>query len=241
MLAAPYFEEDALIAPVRNMAVIGLAAGTIAKQFTQVFGPVAIDGIELDPDIVQVGREYFALDEPNINVIVGDGRYELNQLEEQYDVITLDAYKVPYIPWHLTTQQFFGEVKDHLTDRGVLAMNVGRVPNDRRLVEAVTSTLLKEFPTVHTIDVPGSLNTILVATVRSTSSQTLSANLASLGAEQDPLLVRALQTAVDNVVATKASEIVFTDERAPVETMIDSIVIRYLLEEGPGALPGLGN
>jgi spermidine synthase len=240
MLAAPYFEEVAFSGPVRNMAVIGLAAGTIPKQFTQVFGPIPIDGIELDPDIVQAGREYFALDEPNINVIVGDGRYELNQLKEQYDVITLDAYKVPYIPWHLTTQQFFGEVKDHLTDRGVLAINVGRVPNDRRLVEAVTSTLLKEFSTVHTIDVPGSLNTILVATVRPTSSQNLYANLAFLGAEQDPLLVRALQTAAENIVTTIASEVVFTDEKAPVETMIDSIVIRYLLEEGPGALPGLG-
>jgi hypothetical protein len=109
------------------------------------------------------------------------------------------------------------------------------------LVEAVTATLLREFPTVHAIDVPGSLNTILVATVRTTNSQTLSENLASLEADTDSLLVRALETAVDNVVETKASDVVFTDERAPVETMIDSIVIRYLLEEGPSALPGLGS
>ena len=76
-----------------------------------------MDGIELDPAIVQAGRDYFALDDPNINVIVGDGRYELNQLQSAYDVITLDAYKVPYIPWHLTTQEFFQEVRVHLSDR----------------------------------------------------------------------------------------------------------------------------
>ena len=41
------------------------------------------------------------------------------------------------------------------------------------------------------------------------------------------------------VTPTVASEVLFTDQRAPVETIIDSIVIRYLLEEGPAGLPAL--
>lgn len=240
MLAAPYFNEPPQTNPVEKMAVVGLAAGTIPKQFVQVFGPIPVDGIELDPEIVAAGRDYFALNEPNINVIVGDGRYELNQLSGGYDVITLDAYKVPYIPWHLTTQDFFEEVRGQLKADGVLAVNVGRVPGDRRLVEAITATLLTVFPTVHTIDVPGSLNSIVVATVQPTSADNLRENLAQIGGTADPLLVAALQTAIDNVVPTVASEVVFKDERAPVETMIDSIVLRYLLEEGPSGLPGIG-
>jgi Ca2+-dependent lipid-binding protein len=127
-----------------------------------------------------------------------------------------------------------------LKDDGVVAVNVGRVPGDRRLVEAITATLLTVFPTVHTIDVPGSLNSIVVATVRPTSADNLRQNLAQVGGTADPLLVAALQTAIDNVVPTVASDVVFKDERAPVETMIDSIVLRYLLEEGPSGLPGLG-
>ena len=139
MLAAPYFNEGPVT--VDNLAVIGLAAGTIPKQYGRVFGPIPIDGIELDPAIVEAGRDYFALDDPNINIIVGDGRYELNQLSDTYDVITLDAYKVPYIPWHLTTREFFQEVRAHLAADGVLAINVGRAPHDRRLVEAVVGHL----------------------------------------------------------------------------------------------------
>ena len=77
MLAAPYFNGAG---HCRHLAVVGLAAGTIPKQYTRVFGPMPIDGIELDPAIVQAGARYFALDEPNINVIIGDGRYQLNQL-----------------------------------------------------------------------------------------------------------------------------------------------------------------
>ncbi len=236
MLAAPYFTAQP---DSQRMAVIGLAAGTIPKQMTRVFGPIPIDGIELDPAIVQAGRDYFDLTEPNINVIVGDGRYQLNQLTAQYDLITIDAYKVPYIPWHLTTREFFGEVKAHLTDDGVTAINVGRAPNDRRLVDAIAATLLAVFPTVHAIDVPGSLNTILVATVQPTTPDNLARNLARLGAV-DPLLRAAMETAVTHLVPTTPADVIFTDERAPVETIVDSLVIRYLLQEGATGLPGLG-
>ena len=238
MLAAPYFNANAT--PPRNLAVIGLAAGTIPQQFTEVFGPIPVAGIELDPAIVQAGRDYFNLRQPNIHVIVGDGRYELNRLTRRYDVITLDAYKVPYIPWHLTTREFFREVRAHLTEQGVIAINVGRVPDDRRLVEAMTATLLTVFSSVHTIDVPGSLNTILVATVVETDGVNLGDNLARLGADAPPLLVSVLRVAADNIVPTVPGQVVFTDERAPVETIIDSLVIRYLLQQGPAGLPGLG-
>ncbi|MCB8983127.1 MAG: fused MFS/spermidine synthase [Ardenticatenaceae bacterium] len=238
MLAAPYFNQGPV--QVDKAAVIGLAAGTIPKQLTRVFGPIPIVGIELDPAIVQAGRDYFAMTEPNLQVIVGDGRYQLNQLNETYDLITIDAYKVPYIPWHLTTREFFHEVQAHLSPTGVVAVNVGRAPQDRSLVEAMTATLLTVFPSVHAIDVPGALNTILVATMQPTAPENAAVNLAQLAANADPLLRATLETAVSNLAPNKPSAVVFTDERAPVETIVDSLVLRYLLQEGPAGLPGLG-
>lgn len=237
MLAAPYFNSAP--APLERMAVVGLAAGTIPKQFTQVFGPFPIDGIELDPVIVQVGIDYFDLTEPNINLIVGDGRYQLNQLSGPYDLITLDAYKVPYIPWHLTTREFFAEARARMTEDGVLAVNVGRAPDDRRLVDAIAATLLEVFPTVHAIDVPGALNTILVATAQPTLPEYLRTNWQALPPDAHPLLRDALETAVTHLVPVTPADIIFTDERAPVETLIDSLVLRYLLQEGMAGLPGL--
>lgn len=234
MLAAPYFNES--VDDVETMAVIGLAAGTIPKQYIQVYENIAIDGIELDPAIAQAGRDYFAMNDPQLNVIIGDGRFELNQLDGQYDIITLDAYKVPYIPWHLTTRQFFEEIAAHLNSDGVLAMNVGRAPEDRRLVDALTATLQTVYPTVYAIDVPGSLNTILVATMEPTRALNLVENREKLTGDVDPLLEAALETAVSNLVPITPSDIIFTDERAPVETLIDSLVMRYLLREGMAGL-----
>jgi spermidine synthase len=238
MLAAPYF--NAIPTTPERMAVIGLAAGTIPKQFTRVFGPIPIDGIELDPAIIDVGRRYFDLNEPNIRAITGDGRYALSALSGPYDVITLDAYKVPYIPWHLTTREFFAEVGDRLSETGVLAINVGRVPDDRRLVDAVSATLLTVFPTVHAIDVPGTLNTILVATIQPTTTGDLHANLAELSPAADPLLQDALATAAANLTPINADGPVMTDDRAPTEAISDLIVLRYLLHNGPSALGSFG-
>ena len=55
-----------------------------------------------------------------------------------------------------------------------------------------------------------------------------------------PLLRRVLETAVVHQAPINPSEVIFTDERAPVETIIDSLVIRFLLQSGPNSLPGLG-
>ena len=114
------------------------------------------------------------------------------------------------------------------------------MPGDRRLVDGVAATLLTVFPSVHAIDVPGTLNTILVATQRPTTADSLAANLAALPPDADPLLRDALATAAANLAPITPGGVVFRDDRAPVETISDSIVIRYLLEMGPGGLGTLG-
>ncbi len=236
-LAAPFFNAPPhRPADVRSLALVGLAAGTISKQYTTAFGPIPIDGIEIDPAIVEVGRDYFAMTEPNLNVIVGDGRYELARSERLYDVIGVDAYRLPYIPWHLTTQEFFRQARAHLTDRGVLVINVGRTQRDRSLVEAMTATLMTVFPAVHVMDVPGTFNTILAATLQPTAAENLAQNAALLDPEAPPMLRDALTYAQAALRPTIASEIIFTDDRAPVEMLTNQIVIDYVLSGGVDTL-----
>lgn len=226
-LVAPYFNARP---EVRNMALVGLAAGTVAKQYTGVFGPVPIDGIEIDPAVVEVGRRYFDMTEPNLNVIVGDGRWELEQLPGKYSVIGVDAYKPPYIPWQMTTREFFEIVRGHLADDGVLVINVGRTPGDRRLIEALSGTLSAVFPSVHVVDVPNTgFNSMMYATMQPTSASNLADNLARLPADAHPVLRAALTDAAANLKPTPASTTVFTDDWAPVEQYADAIVLGYFL------------
>ncbi|MFN8448380.1 MAG: fused MFS/spermidine synthase [Anaerolineae bacterium] len=230
-LSAPYFNA-APFAPqdVHSLAIVGLAGGTIARQYSHVYGSIPIDGIEIDPGIVEAGEKYFDLDTmPNLNIYVEDGRYMLNKLKRTYTVVGIDAYRPPYIPFHLTTVEFFEEVRSHLEDDGAVVVNVGRTNTDRRLVDAMTATLLQVFPSVHAMDVPSSFNTILVATVQPTSDENLSANLAALPADAAPLLRDTLALAERSLTSVRASDLVFTDDRAPVESLVDSLVINFLL------------
>jgi spermidine synthase len=232
-LTAPYYNQPPFHPDrVQSLAIIGLAAGTIARQHFAVYPSIQIDGIEIDPGIVDAAAQYFDMNEqmmPNLRVFTQDGRYILNQLDRQYSVIAIDAYRPPYIPWHLTTVEFFEEVSRHLTDEGAIAINVGRTTTDRRLVDAMTSTLLQVFPSVHAMDVPRSFNTILVATVQPTSSENLNANLFALPPETHPLLRDALLWGHNQQVDIANSNIIFTDDRAPVETLVDSLVLNFLL------------
>ncbi len=233
-LAAPYFASPA-VAPesIDRVAIIGLAGGTIARQYTAVYGPIAIDGIEIDPGIVEAGRRYFGMTMPNLNVIVDDGRYALSRLQGDYDLVAIDAYRVPYIPWQLTTVEFFQEVQGRLAPNGVVMINVGRTAADRRLVDAMTATLLQVYPSVHAIDVPGSFNTMLVATQTQTTPEFLASNLSALPETIHPFLAEALALAYRSLVPVHPSTVVFTDDRAPVETLINAMVLEFILGEDP--------
>jgi len=236
-LAAPFFNPAPMeLSDVKRVGLIGLAGGTIAKQYSEVFGPVPIDGWEIDPEIIRVGREYFDMNEPNLNAIVADGRWGLEQSNELYSVIAVDAYRAPYIPWQLTSVEFFQSVADHLDDRGVLAINVGRTAEDRRLIEALAGTIQAVFPSVHLVDVPGSFNSLLYATREPTQATNLVENLLALEEQgAPPELLDVLNRAALNIRTTPDTDIIFTDDRAPVERLINSIVLQFAL----GGMEGL--
>jgi spermidine synthase len=241
-LAAPYFNSPPFtMDEVDSLAIVGLAAGTIARQYTHVYGDILIDGVEIDPGIVEVGARFFQMNEtfmPHLNVWVEDGRYALNQFEHQYDVVAIDAYRPPYIPAHLTTVEFFREIQSKLQFDGVVAINVGRTPTDRRLVAAMTNTLLQVFPSVHAMDVPRSFNTILVATNVPTTDSNLLTNLSDISSVAPPLLLDSLEVGSTSIVPLGSSSLVFTDDRAPLESLVDSLVVEYLLSGGISELSG---
>ncbi len=221
-LVAPYFASPD--AP-RDALMIGLAAGTTARAYTLVFGAIPIDGVELDPAIVAVGREYFAMTQPNLRAIADDGRNFLRRARA-YDVIAIDAYRQPYIPFHLTTVEFFGETRAHLTPRGVVAVNAARVRNDHRLVDALAATMRQVFPSVYLIDHPNDANTLIVATNPPTHLDDFRANAARL---TDPNLRLVAAQSLPNARVATSEAPIFSDDHAPVENLIHDIIFRFAL------------
>lgn len=232
VLVAPFFNPAPYAAGnVRSMAIVGLAAGTTARQASLVYPNIQIDGIEIDPKIVDAARAYFDMNEPNLNVIIQDGRYALENSPRSYDIISVDAYRPPYIPWHMTTREFFQTVYNHLNDNGTMAINVGRSPNDRRLIEALVGTIRSVFPSVYVMDLPDSFNSIVFATRQPTRVENLAENFAALLQQpQTPaLLMDTMAITLTNLQPTPDSNIVYTDDLTSIEWLTNDLVMDFLL------------
>ena len=166
-----------------------------------------------------------------MNAIPEDGRYGLAHSNQLYTIIAVDAYRPPYIPWHLTTREFFQVVRDHLTDDGVAVINVGRSPTDRRLIEGLVGTMSSVFPSIYVMDVPNTFNSIVYATRQSTEINNLYANFDYLNRKGNipPLLMESLARTVTYLQPTPSSQVVFTDDLAPIEWITNNMVLSYVL------------
>jgi len=145
-----------------------------------------------------MGSQYFGLNEPNVQAITQHGRYYLRTTSKQYDLISVDAYQTPYIPFQMTTEEFFREVGQHLTPDGSVVINVGRTPADVRLVDVIARTMRAIFPAVYVINVPAPPGTLILNSLIVANRQP--ATLAMIGARmqelQNPVLRALAQQAV---------------------------------------------
>src|SRR6266536_3278816 len=231
-LIAPFFNKAPFTqSQVRRVGVIGLGAGTIPREFSAIYGPIPIDGVEIDGTIVKLAQQYFHMNEPNLHVIVEDGRYYLRTAKVLYDEIGIDAYQQPYVPFQLTTSEFFQEVRSHLTPTGVAVINAGRTCCDFRLVEALAQTMRSVFPNVYIIDTQRFENSLVIGTNAPTSLSNFYSNTAGLS---NPSLksIADASIAYGHIREEKTTSVYFTDDRAPVEQLIDQIIFDAVQKGG---------
>jgi len=231
-LIAPFFNKAPFTqSQVRRVGVIGLGAGTIPREFSAIYGPIPIDGVEIDGTIVKLAQQYFHMSEPNLHVIVEDGRYYLRTAKVLYDEIGIDAYQQPYVPFQLTTSEFFQEVRSHLTPTGVAVINAGRTCCDFRLVEALAQTMRSVFPNVYIIDTQRFENSLVIGTNAPTSLSNFYSNTAGLS---NPSLksIADASIAYGHIREEKTTSVYFTDDRAPVEQLIDQIIFDAVQKGG---------
>ncbi len=231
-LVGPFFYANRRPENIRRIAIIGLAAGTTARQAAAVFPNVVIDGFEIDPKIVDVGRKYFDMNMPNLNVIIQDGRWGLMSTLEKYDLICVDAYRPPYIPPHLTTQEFFQIAADHLKPDGSLVINVGRSPGDRRLINGLATTLGTIFSSIYVMDIPDTFNSMIYATLQPTDLVNFQANLSDLIARQgvNTILTDSMTLMLENIQPAPENTVVFTDDRSPIEWITNTMILNFFLQ-----------
>lgn len=209
----------------RSAVVLGLAGGTLSRQLAEFYPDLHLTGVEIDPQIVDVAQRWFELDSQGVQTVIEDGRSYLQATDEQFDFVFIDVFANEYyIPWHMTTEQFFQTVAAHQPQDGIIAMNIGSNGEDSKLFQAMLSTLQTVYPYIYTVAIPDSLNYAVYA-----SRQPLDPlALATLSNSERPqnLAIRLWQPFVaQHTVAP------LTDDRAPVELYTEAMIWDYIFNQ----------
>ena len=207
----------------RRVAILGNAAGTAARMYDHYFPAARVDGVEIDGELTEIGRRYFDLPAGrNVQTHTDDARPWLRRSPGGYDVIVVDAYRQPYIPFYLATREFFALVRERLAAGGVVVVNVGHPEGNDDLERVIGRTMAAELPTVLRDPLEDS-NTLLLGSEAPASSGQLRRSIPELPKD------------LGNLAAIEAARIgprlpggeVYTDDRAPVEWLIDRSILGY--------------
>lgn len=223
-MAAPFMaginDKDDL-----NILILGNGTGTYATQCKRYLGDVDIVGVEIDEKITKLAIEYFELP-ADVPVITYDGRAYLNAIEDKYDVIMVDAYQDITIPFQMSSVEFFELVRDHLTDDGVMVVNMNmKSSGDGNINQYLADTISNVFSNVYTVDVARGTNIELFASNNTKVIDVFGENVKEIEVSDLSFMMERVS---DNLIAYEPGEYLLTDDKAPVEVlgmrMIDEII-----------------
>jgi hypothetical protein len=166
-------------------------------------------------------------DNPRLTVHDADARPFLRRTGERYDLIVVDAYHQPYVPFYLATREFFRLARARLEPGGILALNVASVPGDESLLDGISGTLLHEFDWV-AVWPALRFNKILLGfdDPQPASPEEVVADGPAALKPLRELMLRQLQP------VTEKARRPWTDDRAPVEWVTDRMIVEYAARGG---------
>jgi spermidine synthase len=213
--------------PPRSMAILGNGAGTTVRAYEALFPQTEIDGVEIDGELTELGKKWFGLRErPNVRLHTDDARPFLRRADRRWETIIIDAYRQPYIPFYLTTKEFFALVHSRLEPGGAVVINVGHPADSDQLEKMLAAGLRTAFAHVAR-DPVRDVSTLLVASDREPSAQLLRDAIPDVDPRVRPVLAASALRLAPGLTGGP----VFTDDRAPVEWLIDRSIVSYAAGE----------
>ena len=235
-----YFHLGMMFNPsFTEVLFVGGGAFTGPKNFLAVYPDVSIDVIEIDPDVIDVAKKYFDLqDDPRLQIFNDDARKHLTAFDKKYDIIILDAYASTYVPYHLMTHEFFQTLEERLEPDGVIVSNfIGSIEGrNSQMVKAVYHTITQTFPVNYVFPTESSPNNIQNVMIVS-SNQPYDFDREDLYeiAKNNPSSYLVDELSFDDHFYQKSIDVsnapIITDQRNPLEVMINPITSKPYVQE----------
>ncbi len=212
-----------------SVCILGLGTGTYSEQCLKYFNISEIDGVEIDGKIIELAHTYFDLPK-EVNTFEADGRAFIDSSDKKYDVIMVDAFRDITIPFQMSSVEFFNSVKNHLTENGVMVVNLNMPSSQKENInDYLKGTISSCFSSVYTC--VASSNVILLASENTNVQEELTKNIYKIKNNQ---LRSLMSTVKNNLVEVEKTNLILTDDKAPVEVLgmkvLDEIIAEELLD-----------
>ena len=211
-----------------RVLILGLAGGTAARQIDLFYRgrrPLRIDGVEIDPVVIEAGRRFFELDAiASLRVHLADGRRFLASTPGRYDLIIADAYQGFYIPFPMVTREFYEVALDRLSEDGVFAINLATDSEAAPLLASFDATLAAVFSHVARFEVENEsvpFSNFVYAASAGPLAPPLQENLPTPLRREIGPAIRSGWTRV----ASEPGALVFRDDHAPIEFFTDRVLL----------------
>lgn len=219
----------------RRVLILGNAGGTAATAMRALDPNVVVDAVDYDQQLAELGKRWFGLGGDRLNLRTGDARVVLRRSEPGYDAILVDAYRQPYIPFHLSTREFFTLARERLVPGGVVIVNVGHPEGDDELEKVLAATMraaglrsvLRDPAQSHNTQLVGAVDPLQPASLERAAAlaEGRSATGAGVRAPATPADLAYLASTMRDTAArlepARRGGPVYTDDKAPVELLID--------------------
>jgi spermidine synthase len=200
-----------------SLLEIGFGGGRTAWYLHKHIPTLDITAAELDPAVVELAKKHFGVrNEDKFKIEVSDGRNYMVKSSDTWNIIMVDAYRGPFVPFHLLTEEFFKLVKSKLKPGGVAVQNI---EPSTMMFDAAVATIQRVFANVDLYEAGGNV----VAVAYDGPKQTQAALLARAGALQKQYNFRyplpdilSQRRMVNRTVPGK----VLSDDFAPVESLL---------------------
>jgi spermidine synthase len=220
---------------IDRVLFVGGGGFTGPKRFANDYD-VTVDVAEIDPDVISAAEEYFGVRESDrLNVYNQGGRQFLRKTDRTYDLIVLDAYQKDKVPFELTTREFVALASDRLDDDGMLFANVISAASGpaSEFYRAQYATIDRVFPQTYSFPTGGAGVVQNIEIVATKSDARISETRLRERNDRRDIGID-LSDAIDDYADPPRTDDVpvLRDDRAPVDSLLDSMVgYRYVVQE----------
>jgi len=137
----------------KSMCLLGLGGGTAVTLYNKYFRPQEIDGLEINPQIVAVGKKYFGLKASNLNIIIDNAINYIHNCQKTYDLVIVDAFGANGQDSKTNDKGFYLDIKHCLTPAGVVIVNRFATDDHKTLNEEFLRNVLPLFKQTYRADI----------------------------------------------------------------------------------------